>query len=499
MREILDVIDEMGIELKPIGEDVFRGFCPFHNDTGIPNFTVYKKTNSWYCPEVNSMILLDNLTWKKAGDLIVGDNLVGVEEFTSSHSRKFQLNKVLKIKISSAECFEVQTNRGNHVGSKQHLFLCNRIGSSVWNSFEIPDKRYKRPNLLKYFFPPINYLDSVDYRLGYLKGYFDGDGSCRTKVFYKLSGYSHWWDIASIDLEGLKFMRDTFHILGVNFIEIKPFDSGSKKSKPMFVIGSRKYEEIIRIKKLMFIKDTKEFKRGYLAGIYDAEGTFEGLVIYNQDIRLLKRIQTYGKIFGFNFILRLHDVNIRGYTHNVDLLGGFNEMMRFFSICQPKILRKRDFVRFVGKSYTNIKHEAKVERIIDVGIKEIVEIETSSKTFISNGFISHNCYACNMGGNVVTLVKNFYNLSQEKAWEKVYGKELFSNLLERLKNPKEIYNYKKMINQTISNIVYEKLQKASEEERNRIFSVLKEFDSNLRKISDKEEFNSLLKSTLLML
>jgi DNA primase len=48
MKDIISIIQEHGIELKKEG-NVLRAFCPFHNDTGKPNFTIYPETNSWYC------------------------------------------------------------------------------------------------------------------------------------------------------------------------------------------------------------------------------------------------------------------------------------------------------------------------------------------------------------------------------------------------------------------------------------------------------------------
>ena len=35
-------------DLKQYGQ-LLRGVCPFHADSGNPNFTIYTKTNSWYC------------------------------------------------------------------------------------------------------------------------------------------------------------------------------------------------------------------------------------------------------------------------------------------------------------------------------------------------------------------------------------------------------------------------------------------------------------------
>jgi DNA primase len=49
MSEIISVITNAGVDLKKIGDGVWRGFCPFHKDGKTPNFTVYEKTNSFYC------------------------------------------------------------------------------------------------------------------------------------------------------------------------------------------------------------------------------------------------------------------------------------------------------------------------------------------------------------------------------------------------------------------------------------------------------------------
>jgi DNA primase len=35
-------------ELKKFG-NILRGKCPFHDDSGTPNFTIYPETNSFYC------------------------------------------------------------------------------------------------------------------------------------------------------------------------------------------------------------------------------------------------------------------------------------------------------------------------------------------------------------------------------------------------------------------------------------------------------------------
>lgn len=48
MKDIVTVVKEYGIDVKKEGS-VLRAFCPFHNDSGKPNLTLYPETNSWYC------------------------------------------------------------------------------------------------------------------------------------------------------------------------------------------------------------------------------------------------------------------------------------------------------------------------------------------------------------------------------------------------------------------------------------------------------------------
>lgn len=47
-KNMLSLMAEYDLEIKKEGT-VLRAYCPFHNDTGRPNFTIYEDTDSWYC------------------------------------------------------------------------------------------------------------------------------------------------------------------------------------------------------------------------------------------------------------------------------------------------------------------------------------------------------------------------------------------------------------------------------------------------------------------
>lgn len=111
------------------------------------------------------------------------------------------------------------------------------------------------------------------------------------------------------------------------------------------------------------------------------------------------------------------------------------------------------------------------------------------------------CFACNIGGDAILLVKKYHNISEGEAREKVYGKQLYNDLIDRLNQQKDIVDYKEVINQTLSSIVYQKLRGADDLKKEEILQILKNFDENLKGIesNSKKQFEMLLKNTLLLL
>jgi len=75
---ILDILEQKGVELQREGS-VIRAFCPFHNDTGRPNFTVYPQTDSWFCfacniggDAISFLSKFENISYAAAKTKLVG-------------------------------------------------------------------------------------------------------------------------------------------------------------------------------------------------------------------------------------------------------------------------------------------------------------------------------------------------------------------------------------------------------------------------------------------
>jgi len=218
--------------------------------------------------------------------------------------------------------------------------------------------------------------------LGYLAGAIKGDGSVG---HYDYSGgrrvdTQHRSRLAVKDKEFLdvvqrylKSLGCETHIGSVNCALINR------------AVQTYKKEEVEKIESLIERDaSTKTYKAGFLGGIFDAEGSFETrgtcLRIANYNDRILREVGDYLKDFNFSF---------RREEKDVRLLGGLPEVIRFFSLTRPKIQRKKTGV--FGSALK--QNGGEIQDIISVGKKRVFNLETSTKTFIANGFVSHNCYA----------------------------------------------------------------------------------------------------------
>ena len=47
--DIVEVIKNEGVELKEVGQNIFKGLCPFHGDKKTPSLAVYVENQTYYC------------------------------------------------------------------------------------------------------------------------------------------------------------------------------------------------------------------------------------------------------------------------------------------------------------------------------------------------------------------------------------------------------------------------------------------------------------------
>ncbi|MGH2702188.1 MAG: radical SAM protein, partial [Actinomycetota bacterium] len=135
---------------------------------------------------------------------------------------------------------------------------------------------------------------------------------------------------------------------------------------------------------------TDEWCRGFLAGIFDAEGSYSRgiLRISNTDAAILDQIEVCLRRFGFPLTREVRR-QAKPVTY-VRLTGGVVQHLRFFHTVDPAITRKRSI------EWQAIKNKARLRVVSIEPLKTRVplyDITTGTGDFIADGVVSHNCFA----------------------------------------------------------------------------------------------------------
>jgi protein gp37 len=261
-----------------------------------------------------------------------------------------------------------------------------------------------------------------DYAAGYLMGMTDGDGTWRPgQRSDKLDYPQCYWRVALADEEALLATQSHLFAFGLT-AEIKPFhvNNGREYYKPMQRLEIRSIPVLTVLDNILNYRETADYGSGYLAGIFDAEGSFNraNLRISNKNQSYIDRVIEYGKLLNLDF--RAESPRPNGVI-NARLYGNRRDRIAFFTLTQPAIRRKTEAL-----FDTSIDTEpATVVRLESLGERELIDIETTTHTFFANGLTTHNCYAEALTKrfhtnfpNGFTLTLHPERLEEPKRWRK---------------------------------------------------------------------------------
>ncbi len=348
-----------------------------------------------YCLWGDTPVLLGDGRHKPIADLEVGDQIYGTSR--NGKYRRYVRTTVLDKWITVKPAYRVILEDGTElIASGDHRFLSNRGWKHVLNT---PASEQDRPHLTTRnhlvgtggFAPPP--VETGDYRSGYLCGLIRGDG-CLWSPSYRRSdgtiGRGRAFRLALVDLEALLRAREYLLEAGVA-TRTRVFQRAFGAYREINSIST--YGSLIsRIDDLIEwpILPSLDWCRGFLAGIFDAEGSRSAatLRIANTDRQVLAWIEACAKHLGFEVG---HDrtQNRNGLTY-IRIRGGLSEHLRFFHLTDPAITRKRSIEGQMVKTFANLK----VEAIEPLGrALPLYDITTGTGDFIANGVVSHNCFA----------------------------------------------------------------------------------------------------------
>ncbi len=352
-----------------------------------------------YCLAGNTGVLMENGSLKPLAELAVGDEIFGTVK--RGHYRRYVRTRVLAHWRTSKPAYRIRLADGTElVASADHRFLTER----GWKFVAAGDGRGQRPvltlnNTLMGFgaVPSFTHRDpSGDYRQGYLCGLIRGDGHLGVYRYTRpgrTNADQHRFRLAMVDTEALDRAADYLSRFGIGTDRFL-FQAESSIRRRMEAIRTSVGASVAAIMGLIAWPDRPagEWLRGFVGGIFDAEGSFSGgtIRIANTDRRMIEVLSDGLRSLRFDSIVETPRPAAPKPVHYVRVRGGLREHLRFIGAFDPSISRKRDIESQAVKSAARLE----VVEVEPLGRNsELFDITTGTGDFVANGVISHNCYA----------------------------------------------------------------------------------------------------------
>jgi DNA repair photolyase len=350
-----------------------------------------------YCLSGDTLILMADGTTKPLENIQVGDEIYGTVK--RGAYRRYTKTRVLAHWSVLKPAYRATLEDGTCLlTSEDHHFLTERGWKFVTGAEQ---GRERRPHLTAnnkligtgaFAQPP---QKGHDYKRGYLCGIIRGDAHLATYLYERpwgTYGKQYRFRLALTDEEALdratRYLLD-FEVTTRSFV----FQKAHAKRRSIQAICTYTRVHIERIGEVIAwpSKPCDAWCKGFLAGIFDAEGGYSDgvLRITNSDAAIVEYIVHCLERFGFSYMIEARHKPSLKPLKVVRIRGGLREHLRFFHMVGTAIARKRDIEGQAVKSNANLR----VASIEPLGVMPLFDITTGTGDFIANGVISHNCYA----------------------------------------------------------------------------------------------------------
>jgi radical SAM protein with 4Fe4S-binding SPASM domain len=355
--------------------------------------------NCEYCVPAGTSVINQSFDDIKIEEVQIGDKILGFDEFCNrGKHRKVYPTKVTNISRRKSEVIGITLKNGRYLElTKDHPLLNPRGHSkSCWKksiNYKLSQKvatfsfKYKKCEITK------------QYKIGYITGMMLGDGSIKHYVYevsqeknnktYTFKNKQYKVRLAVKDVEIIDRIDKYLREFDINLYQ-KPFlistHEGDVYKDALFGGTQEIYNNLNILIKNNFKKNQSfEYCCGFLAGIYDAEGSIDKLSnsirISNYDTEIITEVARCLNKIEIPFKKEFNGIRILSPRNSYNNL-------KFIKIIMPAIKRKS-----ISNFYSRpLMASSEVVKIEFAGIKEVLNLETESKTFFANGFAVHNCY-----------------------------------------------------------------------------------------------------------
>ena len=349
-----------------------------------------------YCLGGDTLILMADGRTKCLRNLQVGDHVYGTVR--RGDYRRYAKTSVLAHWSTVKPAYRIILTDGTElIASADHRFLTRRGWKHVTGT---ETGRQRRPHLtqndqllgLGPFRPSSQ--DHGEYKRGYLSGMIRGDALLKSFYYTRAGrthGNQHQFRLALVDPEPLRRTAQYLAEAGISTFRFI-FSKARKGRREMEGIRTSALAHVNRIRELVAWPEmpSVDWTKGFLAGIFDAEGSYSRgiLRISNTDPEIIQRTTQCVSVLGFDWVVEPGRPPKR--ARQVRVRGGLHEHGRLFHAIDPVIIRKK---ALEGAAIKNSPDRG-IARIEPLGLEmELYDITTGTGDFIANGVVSHNCYA----------------------------------------------------------------------------------------------------------
>ena len=344
-----------------------------------------------HCVHPSTPVLMGDWTSRPIRDLKEGDIIVAFDEGQRGVGRNkiYEKATVERIWWSRKPAIQVETDDGGSIiASLDHRFLKPPRG---W--FRAGNARVLQTRIRRIAVADSAKSMSDDYCAGYVVGATDGDGTMCEGINGKQYREKQWYWRVAVTSRQVEFINRLISCASRFGVHLEQRDFNSGPGSEMIKVETRRRRDVGKLSPL-WDRSSDDFSRGYLAGIFDAEGHFgksngsrpTSLRIANTDISLLNSIVDHGQRLGHTFKIE----NFHGkHCKTARLYDSLDNIGRFLGETRPALTYKKEAgfgCRIEGKTPT-------VVSVKYLGEQDLVDIQTSKRTFIANGYLAHNCYA----------------------------------------------------------------------------------------------------------
>ena len=367
-----------------------------------------------FCVDPSTPVLLQTGVWRPIEKLKRNDS---IWSFTENPNRgasyRYHKDTISKVHHLRSPAIRIILYDREMVVGENHLFRIPR-----WRKA----KNLKPGQDLREISPLQEELPETDaYRVGYFAGISDGDSSVGDYPNHGGRYRQYVYNLAMNDVRALtrvsKYIKKPILRLP---LDVRKHDCIEGVKIPC--LRTRKKDAVNKIRRILadHRDNDLEWLRGWVAGMFDAEGnTTSGCVRIHQNPGLISdRVYSALRKFGFNVVREEGTSRIR---------GGRRELIRFYALFQPAVVRK---LEKPVEGTTPLSKSKKILAVEDVGIKDLMDITVRDQhTYFAAGIPSHNCYQepLRMSGNMTVKNKDLDTMlevaGQQNAPFTVYGGE----------------------------------------------------------------------------